>query len=80
MDVIWRKSSSSGANGGNCLEVGMWRKSSHSGGNGGGCVEVGAPAGVDQVLVRDTKDRQGPVLAFTPQAWRRFAQRVKATT
>jgi hypothetical protein len=56
-----------------------WRKSSHSGGNGGDCVEVGVPTGVDRVLVRDTKDRQGPVLAFTPQVWRRFAERVKAT-
>jgi hypothetical protein len=55
-----------------------WRKSSYSGGNGGNCVEVGAPAGVDRVLVRDTKDRQGPVLAFSPLAWRQFAERVKA--
>jgi hypothetical protein len=78
MDVTWRKSSYSGGNGGGCVEVGTWRKSSHSGGNGGDCVEVGAPAGVDQVLVRDTKDRQGPVLAFSPQGWRRFAERVKA--
>lgn len=56
-----------------------WRKSSHSGGNGGGCVEVGAPTSVDRVLIRDTKDRQGPVLAFNPQVWRRFAERVKAS-
>jgi hypothetical protein len=55
-----------------------WRKSSYSGGNGGDCVEVGAPNGVDRVLVRDTKDRHGPVLAFSPQTWRRFAERVKA--
>ena len=56
-----------------------WRKSSYSGGNGGDCVEVGAPTGVERVLVRDTKDREGPVLAFSPQVWRRFAERVKAT-
>ena len=54
-----------------------WRKSSYSGGNGGDCVEVGAPAVANRVLVRDTKDRRGPVLAFSPQAWRRFAERVK---
>ena len=54
-----------------------WRKSSYSGGNGGDCVEVGAPAEANRVLVRDTKDRRGPVLAFSPQAWRRFAERVK---
>jgi hypothetical protein len=55
-----------------------WRKSSYSGGNGGNCVEVGAPTGIDRVQVRDTKDRQGSVLAFSPQVWRRFAERVKA--
>ncbi len=38
--VIWRKSSQSNANGGQCVEVGVWRKSSLSGGNGGSCVEV----------------------------------------
>jgi Domain of unknown function (DUF397) len=54
-----------------------WRKSSYSGGNGGNCVEVGAPADTDRVLVRDTKDRQGPMLAFTPRTWRNFAERVK---
>lgn len=57
-----------------------WRKSSYSGGNGGGCVEVGAHADVSRVLVRDTKDRQGPVLTFGPEAWRRFADQVKAGT
>jgi hypothetical protein len=51
-----------------------WRKSSYSGGQGGNCVEVGHGRGV---LVRDTKDRQGPVLRFTPDAWRRFAGQVK---
>ena len=48
-----------------------WRKSSYSGGNGGNCVEVGAQAG--RVLVRDTKDRQGPVLRFAPSAWKQLA-------
>jgi hypothetical protein len=54
-----------------------WRKSSHSGGNGGGCVEVGAASRTGRILVRDTKDRRGPVLVFSPQAWRPFAARVK---
>jgi hypothetical protein len=52
-----------------------WRKSRRSGGNGGDCVEVGSDARV--ILVRDTKDRAGVVLAFGPDAWRRFAARVK---
>jgi len=30
------------------------------------------------VLVRDTTDRQGPVLTFSPQTWRQFAEYVKA--
>jgi hypothetical protein len=53
----------------------VWRKSRHSGGNGGGCVEVGQS--VRMVLVRDTRDRAGAVLTFGPDAWRRFAARIK---
>jgi hypothetical protein len=53
----------------------MWRTSSYSGGSGGDCVEVRDDTG--RVLVRDTKDQTGPVLPFTPQAWQRFADRVK---
>ena len=52
-----------------------WRKSMYSSGNGGECVEVAGQA--NRVLVRDTKDRSGPVLRFAPDAWRRFADRVK---
>jgi hypothetical protein len=55
-----------------------WRKSRYSGGNGGNCIEVGALAEAGGVLVRDTRDRQGPVLAFRPEAWRRFAGQLKA--
>jgi hypothetical protein len=50
-----------------------WRKSSYSG-NGGDCVEVGDAARV--IIVRDTKDRSGPVLRFSPAVWRRFADQV----
>jgi hypothetical protein len=57
-----------------------WRKSSYSGGNGGGCVEVGAQPQSAQVLVRDTKDRQGPVLRFTPSAWTQFANQMRSGT
>ncbi|MEO3776785.1 DUF397 domain-containing protein [Micromonospora sp. B11E3] len=47
-----------------------WRKSTWSA-NEGNCVEVaGNVPGV--VLVRDSKDRSGPVLTFRPDAWRRF--------
>jgi hypothetical protein len=51
-----------------------WRTSTYSTSNGGDCVEVSKAGGV---LVRDTKARSGPVLRFTPDAWRRFADRVK---
>jgi hypothetical protein len=58
-----------------------WRKSSHSGGNGGGCIEVGGQTGrvLGRVLVRDTKDQQGPVLRLTAAAWQRFADRVRSS-
>ncbi|GAB3868132.1 DUF397 domain-containing protein [Dactylosporangium cerinum] len=41
----------------------VWRKSTRSGSNGGNCVEVaGNLPGV--VAVRDSKDPNGPALAF----------------
>ncbi len=55
----------------------IWTKSSYSGSEGN-CVEVARPAGAGHVLVRDTKDHaNGPVLAFTPGAWREFTQTIK---
>jgi hypothetical protein len=51
-----------------------WRKSSRSGNNGGQCIEVAAPG---LILVRDTKERAGAVLAFGPQTWRDFTARIK---
>jgi len=51
-----------------------WRKSSHSGDNGGECVEVA----VDRtVLVRDSIDRTGFMLAFTSDAWQAFMATIK---
>jgi hypothetical protein len=73
----WRKSSYSGTNGRNCVEVAHWRKSSFSGSNGGACVEV-AQSLPSVVAVRDSKDPDGPRLAFTPSEWQEFAARVKA--
>ena len=55
-----------------------WRKSSYSANGGTDCVEVGARADADRVFVRVTKDRGGPVLRFSPDAWRRFAGQVKS--
>ena len=52
-----------------------WRTSSYSGNGGSDCVEVGGRGG--RVVVRDTKNRTGPVLEVTPGGWRRFADQVK---
>ncbi|MEU1808044.1 DUF397 domain-containing protein [Micromonospora sp. WMMD1076] len=49
----------------------LWRKSSRSGQSE--CVEV-ADNLADVVGVRDSKDAAGPVLTFTPDAWRAFVR------
>jgi Domain of unknown function (DUF397) len=55
----------------------VWRKSSYSSGNGGACVEVARNLpGV--IAVRDSKDPDGPKLAFAPGEWRAFTAAVKA--
>ena len=47
-----------------------WFKSSYSTGDGGECVEVAAtPAAV---LIRDSKQLAGPVLAVGAEAWAGF--------
>ena len=79
--VSWRKSTYSGCNGGNCIEVAdlssvNWRTSSRSGANGGNCVQVADLPGT--IAVRDSKDLDGPALLFTPAEWAAFTARVKA--
>jgi hypothetical protein len=70
----WRKSSHSFSCG-NCVEAaGKWRKSSASA--GGECAEVGQDGA--GVLVRDTQDRAGPVLAFGAAAWGAFLAMVRS--
>ncbi|WP_307821613.1 DUF397 domain-containing protein [Streptomyces coffeae] len=49
----------------------MWHKSSYSNGAGGNCVET-ARLEDEQTAVRDSKDRGGPVLAFSHRAWGDF--------
>jgi len=51
----------------------VWRKSVASGPNG--CVEVAFIDG--RVAVRDSKNRQGPILDFTPMEWRTFLHGVR---
>ncbi|MFC9882414.1 DUF397 domain-containing protein [Streptomyces libani] len=83
--AVWRKSSYTNGDGGNCLEVAegfpgaaRWRKSTYSNGDGGNCVEV-----VDDlpgiVPVRDSKDPHGPAIVFPAAAWTSFISAVKDT-
>ncbi|MGB6165271.1 MAG: DUF397 domain-containing protein [Pseudonocardiaceae bacterium] len=65
--IIWHTSSYSGAHG-NCVQV-SWRTSSYSAAHGG-CVEV-APTR-ERVLVRDSKNPEGPALAVPSPAWHTF--------
>lgn len=75
----WFKSSYSGPQGGDCVEVAYaWHKSSYSGSQGGDCVEVATCP--DAVHVRDSKDPEGPLLTFTPQAWAAFTSFTISTT
>jgi hypothetical protein len=83
----WRKSSRSGGEGGNCVEVArftadQWRKSTRSGGQGGDCVEVagaecGCGAHARVIAVRDSKNPTGPALGFTPTEWAHFLAAVR---
>lgn len=56
-----------------------FRKSPRSNGSGGNnCVEVDLDSGEHGiVLVRDSKDRSGPVLDFTDAEWHAFVEGVK---
>ena len=58
------------------LNDAVWRKGSRSNGNGGNnCVEV---AFLDTgVAVRDSKNRSGPALMFTPAEWTAFVDSTK---
>lgn len=53
-----------------------WRTATFS--SGGNCVEVAPlPDGLG-VAVRDTKDRQGGILCYTPDEWRAFITGAKS--
>jgi hypothetical protein len=65
--IVWHKSSYSNGEAA-CVEVG-WRTSSYSNG-GSACVEVAPAPGA--VLVRDSKEPDGPALTVPPTAWQAF--------
>jgi Domain of unknown function (DUF397) len=52
----------------------MWRKSQRSVGNGA-CVEVTVAR--SGIVVRDSTDQSGPMLAYTAESWRTFARSVR---
>ncbi|UNO44121.1 DUF397 domain-containing protein [Streptomyces sp. MST-110588] len=70
-ELTWFKSSHSSDQGGACVEVAYdWRKSRRSGSEGDACVEVAALPAV--VLVRDSKDPEGPRIAVGAATWGAF--------
>jgi hypothetical protein len=52
------------------LSRGSWRKSSRSGSSGGQCVEVALAH--EAVMVRDSKNADGPMLVLVPPTWSNF--------
>ncbi|GAB7186508.1 DUF397 domain-containing protein [Kitasatospora sp. Ki12] len=80
-DPTWRKSSYSGSEGGNCIEVAsalpvQWKKATASNPNDN-CVEVAD--GITGIIpVRDSKDPHGPALTFTPEAWQSFLAGIRS--
>ncbi|MFF8845757.1 DUF397 domain-containing protein [Streptomyces sp. NPDC015127] len=58
------------------LTTAVWHKSSYSGGEGGNCLEV-ADGHPGVVPVRDSKNPDGPKLAFRSAAWSAFVTDLK---
>ncbi|MFI6055821.1 DUF397 domain-containing protein [Streptomyces violascens] len=73
----WHKSSYSGGEGGDCLEIARWQKSTYSDASGGDCLEVSDDF-PHIVPVRDSKNPDGPVLVFPAAAWSAFIEDVRA--
>ncbi|MEU9368335.1 DUF397 domain-containing protein [Streptomyces avermitilis] len=70
-NLAWFKSSYSGSQGDDCVEVALsWHKSSYSSGSEGDCVEVANCP--DTIHVRDSKNTRGLQLTLSPTAWTDF--------
>ncbi|MEV5480478.1 MULTISPECIES: DUF397 domain-containing protein [Streptomyces] len=68
--LVWRKSSYSGSDNNDCVEV-AWQKSSYSDqGNGNECIEVATTP--DTIRIRDSMNPHGPQLRVQPAAWADF--------
>lgn len=71
-ELTWFKSTYSGGDGDDCVEVTLsWFKSSYSSGGDGDCVEV-AVALPHTIHIRDSKNTTGPQLTLSPTAWAEF--------
>ncbi|MEV0258398.1 DUF397 domain-containing protein [Streptomyces sp. NPDC050732] len=71
-ELMWFKSSYSGDQGGECVEVALvWTKSSYSGSQGGECLEMAATP--TTIHIRDSKlNPAGPTLHISPATWTAF--------
>ncbi|MCT9930750.1 DUF397 domain-containing protein [Planotetraspora sp. A-T 1434] len=76
----WRKSSFSGDNGGNCVEIAEVADVTDSSDQTVGHVDgPGHKSDHSRLIaVRDSKNPDGPKLFFTPSEWAAFVQGVKA--
>lgn len=75
VDVMWRKAAASNPSG-NCVEVGAMMSASRCA--GGDCVKAGPCACGEDILMRDSKDPDGPVLQFGKRAFADFIGGIKA--
>ncbi|MEU0102485.1 DUF397 domain-containing protein [Streptomyces sp. NPDC006267] len=72
-DLHWFKSSYSGPQGGDCVEVALtWSKSTYSGSEGGNCVEVATCP--HTVHIRDSKNLTVSTLAVSAGPWASFVE------
>ncbi|MGX1368277.1 hypothetical protein RKD19_003636 [Streptomyces canus] len=71
----WFKSTYSGSEGGQCVEVALsWNKSTYSGDEGGQCVEIATCP--HTIHIRDSKHPE-PTLQVTPTTWTAFTTALK---
>ncbi|MGW3984226.1 DUF397 domain-containing protein [Streptomyces mirabilis] len=72
-ELAWFKSTYSGSEGDDCIEVALsWRKSTYSSGSQGDCVEVATCP--TTIHIRDSKHTPGPQLALSPTTWTEFVE------
>ncbi|MER7400967.1 DUF397 domain-containing protein [Streptomyces sp. NPDC000070] len=82
--ILWRKSSYSSDQGGQCVECApigalAWRKSTYSGDQGGNCVEIAETAHTT-IAIRDSKNPAGPILTLDPATFTTFIDWTTTTT